>query len=67
MEINPLQCLALEIFKTINLEDRSFNQNNTTKYGNGSLQSLGPHIWNYLPREIKKEKEYEKFKNYIND
>ena len=67
MEINPLQCLALEIFKTINLAHRSFNQNNTTKYGNDSLRSLEPHIRNYLPREIKKEKEYEKFKNYIND
>ena len=44
-----------EIFyKTTNLTDRSFNikvnQNNTTKYGNKSLRSLGPHIWNSLPK-----------------
>ena len=44
-----------EIFyKTTNLTDRPFNikvnQNNTTKYGNKSLRSLGPHIWNSLPK-----------------
>ena len=61
-----------EIFsKTTNLTHRSldinFNQNNTTKYGSNSLQSLGPHIWNSLPREIKKEMDYKKFKNYMNN
>ena len=44
-----------EIFyKTTNLTHRSFNikvdQNNTTKYGNKSLRSLGPLIWNSLPK-----------------
>ena len=44
-----------EIFyKTTNLTHRPFNikvnQNNTTKYGNKSLRSLGPHIWNSLPK-----------------
>ena len=44
-----------EIFyKTTNRTDRPFNikvnQNNTTKYGNKSLRSLGPHIWNSLPK-----------------
>ena len=57
--------------KTTNLTHRpldiTFNQNNTTKYGNNSLRSLRPHIWNSLPSEIKKETEYEKFKNYMND
>ena len=57
--------------KTTNLTHRpldiKFNQNNSTKYGNNSLQSLGPHIWNSLPSEIKDEKEYEKFKNYMNN
>ena len=57
--------------KTTNLTHRpldiKFNQNNTTKYGNNSLRSLGPHIWNSLPSEIKKETEYEKIKNYMND
>ena len=38
----------------------NFNQNNTTKYKNNSLRSLGPHIWNSLPSEIKEETEYEK-------
>ena len=61
-----------EIFsKTINLThgplDINFNENNTTKYGSNRFRSLGPHIWNSLPSEIKKETDYKRFKNYIND
>ena len=61
-----------EIFsKTKNLTHRpldiNFIQSNTIKYGSNSLQSLGPHIWNSLPREIKKEMDYKKFKNYMNN
>ena len=61
-----------EIFsKTTNLTHRpldiNFNQNNTTKDGSNSLRSLGTHIWNSLSSEIKKETEYKKFKNYMND
>ena len=52
---------------TLRLLDINFNQNNTTKYGNNSLWSLGPHIWNSLSGEIKEKTEYEKFKNYMND
>ena len=49
-----------EIFyKTTNLTHRpfniKFNQNNTTKYGNKSLTSLGPHIWNSLPKQIEEK------------
>ena len=59
-----------EIFhKTTNLTHRPFNinvnQDNTTKYGNNCLKSLGPHIWNSLSRQIKEETDYNKFKNYI--
>ena len=59
-----------EIFyKTTNLTHRPFNikvnQNNTTKYGNKSLRSLGPHIWNSLPNQIKEGTNFNKFKNYI--
>ena len=49
-----------EIFsKSTNLTyrplDINFNQNNTTKFRNNSLRSLGPHIWNFLPSEIKEK------------
>ena len=59
-----------EIFyKTTNLTHRPFNinvnQNNTTTYGNKSLRSLGPHIWNSLPKQIKEETNYNNFRNYI--
>ena len=50
--------------KALNLE---VNKNHTTKYGNKSLRCLGPHIWNYLPNQIKKETDYTKFKEFIND
>ena len=57
--------------KTTNLTQRpvdiNFNQNDTTKYENSSLWSLGLHISNSLPSEIKEETKYEKFKNYMND
>ena len=57
--------------KTTNLTHRpldiNFNQSNTTKYGSNSLRSLGPHIWNSLPSEIKKETQHKTFKNYMND
>ena len=57
-----------EIFhKNANLTHRPFNikvnQNNTTKFGNKSLRSLEPHIWNSLPKQIKEETDYNKFKN----
>ena len=35
--------------------DINFNQINTKKYRNNSLRSLGLHIWNSLPSEIKEE------------
>ena len=59
-----------EIFcKTKNLSHRPFNvkvnQNNTSKYGNERLRSLGPHIWNSLQKQVKEESDYNKFKNYI--
>ena len=57
-------------FKTTNLTHRPFDikvsQNSSTKDGQKSLKSLGPHIWNSLPIEIKAKTNYEKFKNYIN-
>ena len=59
-----------EIFhKTTNLTHRPFNikanQNNTTKYGNKSLRSLGFHMWNSLPKQIKEKTDYNKFRNFI--
>ena len=53
--------------RTHRLLDINFNQDNTTRYGSNSLRSLGPHIWNYLPLEIKEETEYAKFRNYMSD
>ena len=53
--------------KTTNLTHRPFNiklnQNNTTKYDNKSLRRLGPHIWNFLPKQIKEETDFNQFKS----
>ena len=38
---------------------------NTAKYGDRNIKSLGSHIWNGLPEEFKKEKSYNKFKEYL--
>ena len=55
---------AFSMHRPFNLE---VNENHTTKYGNKSLRYLGPHIWNSLPNQIKKETDYTKFKELIND
>ena len=38
---------------------------NTVNYGNKSLKSLGPHIWNSLPEKIKATTSISIFKNFI--
>ena len=39
---------------------------NTFKFGDTSIRSLGPHIWNGLSEEIQNETSYDKFKEYLN-
>ena len=43
------------------------NENHTIKFENKTLRCLGPHIWNSLPNQFKKETVYTKFKVFIND
>ena len=38
---------------------------NTSRFGTQSLRLLGPKIWNHLPSNIKSEKSFPKFKEYI--
>ena len=38
---------------------------NSATYGERSLMTLGPKIWNTLPEKIKSETLYKKFKEYI--
>ena len=42
------------------------NVHKTVKYGDKSLRTLGPHIWNSLPEHVKAETNFIKFKEYIN-
>ena len=53
---------AFLMHRPLNLE---VNKNHTTKYGNKSLRYLGPHIWNSLPNQIKRETDYPKFLSMI--
>ena len=46
--------------------DIKISQSNTTKFGI-FFRILGPHIWNSLPKDIKEETNYEKFKDFINE
>ena len=38
---------------------------NSGTYGDKSLMTLGPKVWNALPEKIKSEISYKKFKEYI--
>ena len=38
----------------------------SVRFGDKSVRALGPHIWNMLPAELKKETTYGKFKTEIN-
>ena len=38
---------------------------NTEKFGSKSFMALGPKIWNVLPKKIKQETFFSKFKEYI--
>ena len=68
MNLN-LEYMERNFSKTTNLTHKSFNikanQNNTTKYDNKSLKSLGSHIWNSLQKQIKEKVDYSKFKYFI--
>ena len=39
---------------------------NTVTFGDNSNKTLGPHIWNALPENIKAETSYNNFKDFIN-
>ena len=41
------------------------NVHKTAKYGDKSLRTLGPKIWNSLPEHIKAENDFTKFKEFI--
>ena len=55
---------ALTTRRSLNL---GVNENYTTKYGNKSLRCLSPHIWKFLPNQIKNKTDYTKFKEFVND
>ena len=54
-------------FSTHRPRNLEVNKNHTTKCDNKSLGCLGPHIFNSLPNKIKKETDYTKFKEFINN
>ena len=63
MEVRRLRTLALKIFqKTKWMRHRpnniQVNTHKTVKYGDKSLRTLGPQIWNSLPEHIKNETDY---------
>ena len=74
MEVKRLRTLAQEVFETLNnmspeymkeIFDKTAFTMHTTKYRNKSLRCPGPHVWNCLPNQIKKETNYTKFKEFI--
>ena len=53
---------AFSMHRRLNLE---VNENHTNKYGNKSLRCLGPHIWNSLPNQIKRESDYTNLRDLL--
>ena len=51
---------------THRLNDIQVNVHKTVKYGDESLKTLGPYIWNSLPEHMKAETNFNKFREYIN-
>ena len=43
----------------------SVKSHNSVTYGDKSLMTVGPKIWNALPEKNKSETSYKKFKEYI--
>ena len=57
----------LKLHPMVGPNDILVKHHNTITYGNKSLKTLGPKIWNQLPEEIKSETSYTKFKEYIDN
>ena len=59
-----------EIFKSkisprVRPFDITVSTHNTATFGDKSLMTLGPKIWNALPEKVKSETYFIKFKEYI--
>ena len=52
-------------YLTHSTNNRQVNVTKTAKYGDKSLRTLGPDIWNSLP-DMKAETNFIKFRGYIN-
>ena len=69
-DLNPL--FMKELFNKRNNVNRRKNDliihtRNTVTFGSNSSRSLGRHIWNALPENIKVITSFEKFKESINN
>ena len=73
MGIKRSRILAIEAFNTVNNFNNKFhaklgpddilvNDDDTSIYGTKSLTISGPKTWNQLPKNIKSERFYFKFK-----
>ena len=82
MEVKRLRLLALEIFQAFNkncptfiMDENSVSKKydleipirNSVTFGDKSLKSLAPRVWNSLPKQVKTETSYVKFKEEINN
>ena len=55
-------CSPFQTHKKLNLH---VHARKTSKYGDNSIRVLGPHIWNSLPNELKKQTSLQNFKDSI--
>ena len=67
-DINPEYMKDIFIKNTSSLSNPNnlkVHYHRTSKYGDKSLKTLGPKIWNSLPCDIKNETSFQKFKTHI--
>ena len=69
-KLNPV-CMQSLFEKNVNpkryKDDLKVPIRNSVTFGDKSVRVLGPHIWNMLPAELKRETSYRKFKTQINN
>ena len=67
-DLNPSfmkEIFSFKNYSKLHPNNIAVKHHNTAKYGDKSLNTLGPKIWNSLPENIKAESSYKHFKEYI--
>ena len=71
--VNKLNPVYIQSFFETNVNSKRYKDDlkvpirNSVTFGEKGVRVSGPHIWNMLPAELKRETSYEKFKTEVNN